>query len=94
MYCLKPFDEETLLQVVSSVKAVITIEEHGPFGGLGAMASQTIGKRHPKPVWNLSLPDAPVISGTSREVFDYYGLNAEGIAARAREMLSRGEKEA
>ena len=94
MYCLKPFDEETLLQVVSSVKAVITIEEHGPFGGLGAMASQTIGNRHPKPVWNLSLPDAPVISGTSREVFDYYGLNAEGIAARAREMLSRGEKEA
>lgn len=36
---------------------------------------------------NMALPDAPVISGTSREVFDYYGLNAEGIAAKAAEIL-------
>jgi transketolase len=36
---------------------------------------------------NLALPDAPVISGTSQQVFDHYGLNANGIAAMAREIL-------
>ena len=41
----------------------------------------------PKKVVNLALPDAPVITGTSREVFDYYGLNAEGIAARVEKEL-------
>jgi len=28
---------------------------------------------------NMALPDTPVITGTSKEVFDYYGLNADGI---------------
>ena len=36
---------------------------------------------------NMALPDAPVITGTSQEVFDYYGLNAEGIAKKAVEAL-------
>ena len=87
MYCVKPFDKETLLQMVSGVKAVITAEEHAPFGGLGSMVSQAVGSECPKKVVNLSLPDAPVITGTSKEVFDYYGLNAEGIAAKARELV-------
>ena len=87
MYCVKPFDKETLLRMVSGVKAVITAEEHAPFGGLGSMVSQAVGSECPKKVVNLSLPDAPVITGTSKEVFDYYGLNAEGIAATARELV-------
>ena len=87
MYCVKPVDKETLLRMVSGVKAVITAEEHAPFGGLGSMVSQAVGSECPKKVVNLSLPDAPVITGTSKEVFDYYGLNAEGIAAKARELV-------
>ena len=87
MYCVKPFDKETLLRMVSGVKAVITAEAHAPFGGLGSMVSQAVGSECPKKVVNLSLPDAPVITGTSKEVFDYYGLNAEGIAAKARELV-------
>ena len=87
MYCVKPFDKETLRRMVSGVKAVITAEEHAPFGGLGSMVSQAVGSECPKKVVNLSLPDAPVITGTSKEVFDYYGLNAEGIAAKARELV-------
>lgn len=87
MYCVKPFDKETLLQVISEAKAVITIEEHGPFGGLGSMVSQTAGRECPKKVVNMTLPDTPVITGTSKEVFDYYGLNAEGIAKKARELI-------
>lgn len=87
IYCIKPFDKDTLMQIVSGVKAVITVEEHAPFGGLGSMVSQAVGSECPKKVVNLSLPDAPVITGTSKEVFDYYGLNAEGIAKKARELV-------
>ena len=41
----------------------------------------------PRRVLAMSLPDAPVVTGTSREVFDTYGLNAEGIAAKVKEAL-------
>ena len=87
MYCVKPLDRETLLEQAARVKAVVTVEEHAPTGGLGSMVSQAVGEACPRRVINLSLPDAPVITGTSREVFDYYGLNAEGIAAAAGKAL-------
>ena len=51
------------------------------------MVSQIVAKNCPKRVVNLALPDAPVITGTSKEVFDYYGLNAEGICKAALELL-------
>jgi len=35
----------------------------------------------------MALPDAPVITGTSQEVFDHYGLNAAGIAGAAKSLL-------
>ena len=87
MYCVKPLDVNGLLDAAKGKKVVVTAEEHSPFGGLGSMVSQAIGASDPKKVINLALPDAPVITGTSKEVFDYYGLNAEGIAKAVKENL-------
>ena len=87
MYCVKPLDTEAVIMAASGAKAVLTVEEHAPFGGLGSMVAQVVGEHCPRKVKNLSLPDAPVITGTSKEVFDYYGLNAEGIAKSAAELL-------
>ena len=88
MYCLKPFDKETLLCCAEKVKAVIAVEEHAPTGGLGRMTAQAVSEHCPRKVKCLALPDAPVITGTSQEVFDHYGLNAEGIANTVRELLA------
>lgn len=87
MYCVKPLDTALLLEKAAGVKVVVTVEEHVRFGGLGSMVAQEIGARDPKRVINLSLPDAPVITGNSKEVFDYYGLNGEGIASVLRKAL-------
>lgn len=87
MYCVKPLDKEAIVKAASNVKAVVTVEEHAPYGGLGSMVSQIVGEECPKKVVNMSLPDEPVISGTSKEVFDYYGLNAEGIVKKVLELV-------
>lgn len=87
MYCVKPLDKEVVVKAAQNAKLVITVEEHAPFGGLGSMVCQVVCSECPKKVINLALPDAPVITGTSKEVFDYYGLNAEGIARTAKENL-------
>lgn len=79
MYCLKPFDAKTLLAVSAQSRLVVSVEEHSPFGGLGAMTAQVISANTPKKVINMSLPDEPAVSGTSKEVFAYYGLDAAGI---------------
>lgn len=87
MYCVKPLDTEAIIKAANNAKVVITVEEHSPFGGLGSMVSQVVGANCPKKVINMALPDAPVITGTSKEVFDYYGLNAEGICKKVEESI-------
>ena len=88
MYCVKPIDAEVVIRAAKQCRGVITVEEHAPFGGLGSMVSQVLGRNCPRKMGILAVPDAPVITGTSKEVFDYYGLNAEGIAAKAMELLA------
>lgn len=87
MYCVKPLDEAAVVEAAKHAKAVVTVEEHAPFGGLGSMVAQVVGRECPRKVLNMSLPDAPVVTGTSKEVFDTYGLNAEGIVAKVKEAL-------
>lgn len=89
MYCVKPLDREAIVRQASKARAVVSIEEHSPFGGLGSMVAQVVGQECPKTCVTMALPDSPVITGTSKEVFDYYGLNGEGIAKRALEALGK-----
>ena len=87
MYCVKPLDKAAVIKAAENARLVVTVEEHAPFGGLGAAVCQAVSAVCPRKTLNLALPDAPVITGTSRQVFDYYGLNAEGIAAVVTENL-------
>lgn len=87
MYCIKPLDRAAIIKAASGAKAVVTVEEHAPYGGLGSMVSQVVGSECPKRIVNLSLPDAPVITGTSKEVFRHYGLDAEGIVKTIKGIL-------
>lgn len=87
MYCVKPLDSEAVIKAAEQAKVVVTAEEHAPFGGLGSMVAQVVSANCPRKVVNIALPDAPVITGTSKEVFDYYGMNAEGIAKAVKEAL-------
>lgn len=87
MYCVKPLDSAAVIEAAKNAKVVVTVEEHAPFGGLGSMVAQVVGENCPRRIKNLALPDAPVITGTSPEVFHYYGLDAAGIAKTVEELV-------
>ncbi|MBM6942793.1 transketolase family protein [Collinsella intestinalis] len=89
MYCVKPLDADAVVRAAERTGAVVTVEEASPFGGLGSMVAQVLGAQCPCPLTCLSLPDAPVITGTSPEVFAHYGLDAAGIADAARAVIAR-----
>lgn len=86
MYCIKPLDREAILRAASTGR-VITVEEHVAIGGMGSMVSQLIASEKPCRVINMTLPDAPVVTGNSKEVFAHYGLDAQGITKTAKEMM-------
>ena len=86
MYCVKPLDKEAVLKAAKTGR-VITVEEHVAIGGMGSMVSQLIAANEPCKVVNLTLPDEPVITGKSKEIFRYYGLDDEGIVKTAKELM-------
>lgn len=87
MYCVKPLDSDAIIKYASKAKLVVTVEEHSPFGGLGSMVAQVTSANTPVKVIEKALPDAPVITGTSQEVFHYYGLDAKGIVKTVKENI-------
>lgn len=87
MYCVKPLDKEAVIRAAQETKGIITIEEHGPIGGLAGLVSQVAAACHPVKMKCLSLPDAPCVAGKSQEIFDHYGLNAQGLIEAAKELL-------
>lgn len=92
MYCIKPLDVDAVYEAAAAAKAVLTVEEHSPYGGLGSQVAQVVARQCPKLVQNLSLPDEPVVSGTSAEVFAHYELDASGIAQAAQALLSKANR--
>jgi len=88
MYCVKPIDADAVVNAAKDTKAIITIEEHCVIGGMGSMVSQIVGSVKPIPVKVMALPDSPIISGESGEVFDYYCLNTDGIIKTVLELMS------
>lgn len=87
IHAVKPLDGEAVLAAARNARAVLTVEEHSPYGGLGSQVAQLLSARHPCRVWNLALPDTPVTAGTSAQVFAAYGLTPEGIAETAGKLL-------
>ena len=81
-FSLKPFDKDTILRVAKDSELVVTVEEHGPYGGLHAQVCQILCANLPKTVLQISLPDEPVVSGKSKDVFCHYRMDGEGIAER------------
>lgn len=86
MSWIKPFDKEAILKAAAQTGRIITVEEHSQFGGLGALVAECISE-HPVPIKIIGIPDEFSIHGSSKEIFSYYGLNAEGIEKTALEFI-------
>ncbi|HUX21716.1 MAG TPA: transketolase family protein [Spirochaetia bacterium] len=77
---LKPLDTIAIKLAAEETGAIITIEEHSIYGGLGAAVAEVVVQNHPVPMKILGFPDEFVPSGSSAELFDYYGLTAPKLA--------------
>jgi transketolase len=87
MHTLKPLDEQAVVKVAEETRFIVTVEEHSIYGGLGAAVAQVVAEHHAVPVKVLGLPDEPIISGESVQVFAHYGLDAAGISRTIREKI-------
>ncbi|GFK94955.1 1-deoxy-D-xylulose-5-phosphate synthase [Fundidesulfovibrio magnetotacticus] len=89
MHTLKPFDAQALLEAAAGARAVVTVEEHTLLGGLGSAAAETLLEAGmARPFKRLGIPDIfPDYYGTQLEIMARLGLDAQGVARAALELL-------
>jgi transketolase len=88
--CLKPLDEEAIVDAARTTGRILTVEEHKPIGGLTSAVGEAVLKHHLKvDLASVTLPDEDLVVATPRELLKHYGVTHEGVADRVRELVSR-----
>ena len=89
MHTIKPLDTDTLLAVVGRSKAVIMVEEHSIYGGLGeACAASLMQAGVSIPFRIVGIPDEYTVTGSQVDMFKHYGISSQGLAQTARDLMS------
>jgi transketolase len=86
-YSIKPIDVETLAAAAEATGRIVTVEDHFPDGGLGDAVLAALAESDEQArVVKLAVNDMPR-SGKTAELMSAYGIDAEHIAAAARQLV-------
>ena len=87
MHTIKPLDKMTVLSAMNETRAIITVEEHSIYGGLGSAVAEIVVQQKPLPMRIIGIPDENAVHGSSKEIFSHYGITAENIIKTAVELM-------
>lgn len=87
MSTIKPIDEETIISVAKTSRAIVTAEEHSIIGGLGSAVTEVLSGKYPVPVKRIGVKDCFGCSGDPEGLLKLYSLTVEDIIAGIREVV-------
>ncbi len=85
LYSIKPIDEETLAAAAKASKAIITVEDHFPEGGIGE-AVRTALAMVPALIHSLAVRKRPR-SGKPEELLDFEEISKDAIVRKVKELI-------
>lgn len=90
MHTLKPLDQDAVLDAARSSRALITVEEHSVYGGLGStVAALLLEAGVALPFKIVGIPDEYTFTGSQNEIFAHYGITPDGLAQTAQQLLHK-----
>jgi transketolase len=90
-HTVRPFDTETLCEVASQTGRLLVAEEHNVIGGVASACADALvdGSIGNVELHRLGMPpDEYALIGPPTHLYRHYQLDAAGIEARARELLT------
>ena len=87
MATIKPLDKEIVLQAAKECGRIVTVEEHNILGGLGEAICGVLAEEYPVPVKRIGVNDEFGHSGSADELLRQFGLCADNIVAKAKELM-------
>ncbi len=95
MHTIKPLDTDTLLTVARTSRAIITVEEHSIYGGLGGACAEVLMQSSERVAFQIvGIPDEYTVTGSQTEIFAHYSITAQGLAQRATDLLGMQDAQA
>ncbi|MDQ0361470.1 transketolase family protein [Breznakia pachnodae] len=89
MFTIKPLDKETIIELAKSCGCILTVEEHSIYGGLGSAVSEVVVENYPVPMKIIGFTDDDIPNGSDTEVFESFGMDANGIVMTAKTLISK-----
>ena len=89
VHTIKPLDEETILDAVSTTQCVVTAEEHKMNGGLGDSIAQLLARKMPLPMEFVAVNDQFGESGQPEELMVKYGIATSHVIKAVENVLKR-----
>lgn len=86
VHTIKPIDEETIIKCAKETKKLVTVEDHNVIGGLGTAISDVLTQNYPTKLTKIGINDTFGKSGKAEELMEYYGLTAENIIKKVKEI--------
>ena len=83
MPTIKPIDEELIIKAAKETGAVVTVEEHSIYGGLGSAVAEVLSNNHPTPMEFVGVKGFAE-SGDYNQLLEKYGLDPKTIAEKAK----------
>lgn len=89
MPCVKPLDQQAILEAAQACGVVVTVEEGSILGGLGGAVAEVLGENHPTRMRRIGIDDVFTESGNHADLMDKYNLHPAHIASTVEEMIGR-----
>ncbi|MFV0383604.1 transketolase family protein [Paracoccus sp. (in: a-proteobacteria)] len=89
MATVRPIDEQAILWAAQQTGAILTVEEHTVFGGLGSAVAEVVVDGCPVPMKRLGVPGVFAHTASANRLLDDFGMSPDGIADSASELLGR-----
>lgn len=92
IHTIKPIDKELIIESAAKTGALVTVEEHNIYGGLGSAVAEVASQNYPVPMRIVGINDMFGRSGKPYPLLELYGLTAQNIAAKAKEAIAMKQK--
>lgn len=83
MAALAPLDRAAIADAAESTGAIVTVEEHSIYGGLGGAVAECVATTHPVPMRILGVPGTFAPTGSAEFLLEHFGLTPAGIREAA-----------
>ena len=87
IHTVKPIDKECIIKEARRTGAIVTVEEHSIYGGLGSAVAELVVENYPVPMRIIGVKDKFGESGEYHELLKKHGLTAMNIFKYAKELL-------